>query len=77
MTIYTFYMCNPDGSANSLEAFDLGSDEMAEARAMVMLAQHQSCAYVSVFQGDRPVLARYRAPHKTGVSLDRAEPNKA
>ena len=68
MPIYTFYMCHADGSANSLEAFDLGSDKSAEGCALRMLDQHRSCAYVSVFEGDRPVMARYRTSHATGVS---------
>ena len=58
--LYTFYMCNRDGSSNSLEAFHLSSDAVAAETAVKMLEQHQSCAYVSAFEADRPVLVRYR-----------------
>jgi hypothetical protein len=60
MAIYTFYLCNLGGGAASFEAFDLGSDEDAPARALKMLAEHPNCTYVAVWDGERPVLERHR-----------------
>ena len=71
MAIYTFYLCNADGSSYSLEAFDLEADAAAIPRALQMLSEHPNCAYVAVWQGDRPVLARYRPENEASVSWDR------
>ncbi|MGZ3272767.1 MAG: hypothetical protein ACXU82_06000 [Caulobacteraceae bacterium] len=60
MAVYTFYICNPDGGASSFEAFALNSDAEAPARAIKMLREHPSCAYVAVWEDQRPVLERYR-----------------
>jgi hypothetical protein len=60
MPIYTFYLCNPDGSAISFETFELTSDRAAGPMATRMLMQHLSCAYVVAWEDQRPVLARYR-----------------
>ena len=62
MAIYTFYLCNPDGSSTSFEAFELGGDKSAPERALKLLGEHPSCAYVAVWEGDRPILERHRAP---------------
>jgi hypothetical protein len=70
MAIYTFYLCSGDGASTSFEAFDLGGDEYAPERALQMLAEHPSCAYVAVWQGDRPLLERHRST-AVGRSLDR------
>nr|MEA2797562.1 hypothetical protein [Phenylobacterium sp.] len=61
MAIYTFYLCNRDGRSNSFEAFELGSDTSAPERALKLLGEHPSCAYVAVWEGDRPILERHRA----------------
>ena len=61
MVMYTFYLCNLGGGAASFEAFDLGSDKDAPARALKMLGDHPNCTYVAVWDGDRPVLERHRA----------------
>lgn len=60
MAIYTFYLCAGDGGAASFEAFELGGDEFAPARALRMLSEHPSCAYVAVWSEDREVLSSYR-----------------
>ena len=60
MTIYTFYLCNLDGGANSFEAFALGSDAEAPERARRMLREHPSCTYVAVWDDERPVLESHR-----------------
>jgi hypothetical protein len=60
MTIYTFYLCNLGGGADSFEAFDLDSDADAPELALQMLKDHPSCTYVTVWDDQRPVLKRYR-----------------
>ena len=70
MGIYTFYLCAGDGTAASFEAFDLGSDEHAPERALKLLAEHPSCSYVAVWQGDRPLMEQHRMT-AVGRSLDR------
>ncbi|HXA39999.1 MAG TPA: hypothetical protein VNW53_13455 [Phenylobacterium sp.] len=60
MTIYTFYLCNLGGGASSFEAFELSSDAEAPDRALKMLKDHPSCAYVTVWDETRPVLVRHR-----------------
>lgn len=62
MAIYTFHLCSLGGGSNSFEAFDLGSDDDAPQRALKMLAEHPSCAYVAVWSGERAVLERHRNP---------------
>ncbi|THD60156.1 hypothetical protein [Phenylobacterium sp.] len=61
MAIYTFYLCNLGGGADSFEAFDLGSDADAPDRALQMLRDHPSCTYVAVWDDQRPVLERHRS----------------
>ena len=56
MPIYTFYPCRADGSSTTFEAFELDGDEEARVRASLLLEQHASCAYVTVWQGDRQVV---------------------
>jgi hypothetical protein len=58
--VYTFYLCSGDGRAATFEAFVLGGDEYAPQRALKMLAEHPSCAYVAVWSEDREVLSSYR-----------------
>jgi len=60
MAMYTFYLCNQDGGATSFEAFELASDEKAAERALKLLDEHPGCAYVAVWDGDRPLLERHR-----------------
>ncbi|HEX2814856.1 MAG TPA: hypothetical protein VHN39_00565 [Phenylobacterium sp.] len=73
MAMYTFYLCNLGGGSSSFESFNLGSDADAPARALKMLAEHPSCAYVAVWSGERPVLEHHReavifqAPNRPAV----------
>lgn len=60
MAIYTFYLCKRDGRSISFEAFELGGDKSAPERALKLLGEHPSCAYVAVWQGDRPIMERHR-----------------
>ena len=71
MSIYTFYFCNLGAGADSFEAFDLGSDDDAPARALQMLADHPTCAYVAVWSGERAVLERHREPPASTPPSDR------
>lgn len=61
MPIYTFYPCRSDGSSPTFEAFDLLGDEDVLARARHLLDEHPTCAFVTVWQGDREVLTLPRA----------------
>lgn len=73
MAIYTFYLCSLGGGSSSFEAFDLGSDEDAPPRALKMLADHPSCTYVAVWEGDRSVLEQRRdAPTQSSLPLGQA-----
>ncbi|THD61146.1 hypothetical protein [Phenylobacterium sp.] len=74
MAIYTFYLCNLGGGASSFEAFDLGSDAEAPARALQMLADHPTCTYVAVWDDARPVLERHRDIALT-LPLGRPQPD--
>jgi hypothetical protein len=62
MPMYTFFLCSDDGTAPSFESFELVGDEHAPARALQMLAEHRSCSYVAIWQGERPVAVHGRAP---------------
>ncbi|HEY8003797.1 MAG TPA: hypothetical protein VIE16_06180 [Phenylobacterium sp.] len=70
MAIYTFYLCARDGASTCFEAFELGGDQQAPARALKLLGEHPSCSYVAVWQGDRPLLEKHRTT-AAGRSLDR------
>ena len=58
--LYTFYPCDPDGSSQTFEAVELPGDRLAAERAELILRDHASCAYVAVWEGDRPVLTLAR-----------------
>jgi hypothetical protein len=60
VSIYTFYLCTGGGCASTFEAFELGGDEFAPERALRMLSEHPSCAYVAVWSEDREILSRSR-----------------
>jgi hypothetical protein len=59
--MYTFYLCNPDGAPTSFEAFELDGDDKAPERALKLLGEHPGCAYVAVWEGDRPLMQRHRS----------------
>lgn len=60
MSMYTFHMCNADNSSGTFEAFELEADSDTYPRAGRLLTEHPSAIYVSVWEGDRPVLIRSR-----------------
>lgn len=66
MAMYTLFFCRSDGSTTSFEAFELAGDREANARALALLAEHPSCAYVSAFEGERLALARHRGEAERG-----------
>lgn len=55
MQVFTFFLCQPDGSAASFEAHPFASDLDAVARSRVLLGDHPSASMVSVWDGERPV----------------------
>lgn len=61
MAMYTFYLCSPDGASASFEAFELAGDDKAPERALKLLGEHPGCAYVAVWEGDRPLMQRHRS----------------
>ena len=58
--LYAFYPCMPDGVAVSIEVMDLTSDAEAVERARRVLADHNSAAYVVVWQASRQVAMAHR-----------------
>ena len=64
MPLYIFHLCQPDGGSPSFEAHEADHDSATFPLAGQLLDQHPGCAYVAVWQGERPVLSRHReAPH--------------
>lgn len=55
MHMFTFFLCQSDGSAASFEAQSFESDIEAVARSRVLLGDHPSATTVSVWEGERPV----------------------
>ena len=75
MTLYTFYLCRPNGDASSFETFDLDDDVAAYDEAAVMLDQHRSAAHVAVWCGERKVCTVPRdAPGVSERSASRLRP---
>ena len=62
MTIYTFYVCTADGISTCFETRELPFDSAAFPVAGVLLKDHSSASFVSVWDDQRPVLCRYRDP---------------
>lgn len=60
MQIFTFFLCQPDGSAATFEARPLPSDRDAVAQSRVLLGEHPSAAMVSVWDGERSVHEEWR-----------------
>lgn len=61
MPLYTFYPCTEDGASTSMEAFFLETDDNARPFALKVMAEHPSCAFVSVWHEARPVMVRRRS----------------
>ena len=55
MHVFTFFLCQPDGSAASFEARPFASDLDAVAQSRVLLGDHPSSSMVSVWDGERSV----------------------
>ena len=53
MSMFTFYLWKSDRSAESFEIFALDNDAQAALRARALLAQHPTCAFVTVWDEDR------------------------
>ncbi|MDO9222271.1 MAG: hypothetical protein Q7U20_00995 [Caulobacter sp.] len=60
MQVFTFFLCQPDGSAASFEARPFASDEDAVARSRALLGVHPSSSMVSVWDGERSVHKEWR-----------------
>jgi hypothetical protein len=60
MPLYTFYHCKLDGSAASFDTVDLPDDVSARRRALAALDEHLSCAFVTVWSGEKKVAERHR-----------------
>lgn len=58
MAIYDFYLCTLGGGASSFEAFALGSDAEAPARALKMLRDHPGGAYITMWDDKRAIRER-------------------
>lgn len=53
MSMFTFYLWKTDRSAESFEIFALDDDAQAVIRARTVLAQHPTCAFVTVWDQGR------------------------
>jgi hypothetical protein len=51
--LYTFDCRRSDGSAICLEARELSTDERARAWAGRLLAEHESCSQIEIFDDER------------------------
>lgn len=60
MPMYIFHLRASDDGPTGLRAFDLAHDAEAFRKAGDLLDDHQSCDHVEVWDGERPVVARYR-----------------
>ena len=55
MTIYTFYVCKPDGTAPTFVVHELASDRLAAEQGDALLGEHASCSSIIVCDDDREV----------------------
>lgn len=60
MPTYTFILIRSDGSARSVDDVALDHDGATFLRAGQLLAEDPSGDFVEVWEGERPVLGRYR-----------------
>ena len=60
MQMFTFFLCQPDGSSASFEARPFASDRDAVAQSRLLLGAHSSSSMVSVWDGERPVHEEWR-----------------
>ena len=61
MPEYMFYPSTCSGGSPGFEAHELPNEAVAMLRAEVVLAEHQSCSSVAVWQTDRLVMLIYRS----------------
>lgn len=75
MKTFTFHLCQPDGGASSFETFALAGDTEAVTRSGAMLAQHPTCDYVVVREGDRVLHTERRcAAYRPQAAFSRGAP---
>lgn len=55
MQVFTFFLCQPDGSAASFEAHAFASDLEAIVQSRMLLGDHPSASMVNVWDGERSV----------------------
>lgn len=60
MHMFTFFLCQPDGSAASFEARSFASDRDAVAQSRVLLGAHSGATMISVWDGERSVHEEWR-----------------
>jgi hypothetical protein len=60
MHMFTFFLCQPDGSAASFEARSFANDQDAVTQSRVLLGAHSGATMVSVWDGDRSVHEEWR-----------------
>lgn len=60
MALYVFYLRTSEGLSNSLEVVSLATDDEVPEQAVKLLADHPSCAYAEVWEGDRRVVWQRR-----------------
>lgn len=74
MPLYTFYPCKEDGSSTAIEAYFLEADDNTALFALKVMAEHPSCAFVSVWQDARPVLVRRRSDVGSRANQSQLQP---
>ena len=62
MPMYVLYPTDEDGLSRVFAARELVSDRAANAAADVLLTEHPRCAYIAVWQDNRRLTPRRRAP---------------
>lgn len=55
LPIYTFHPCRSDGTSDTFVAVELDGEHGIRAVAATLIEQHPSCAWIEVWQDDRPV----------------------
>ena len=78
MSLYTFFLCKPNGDASSFQKVDLNDDAAAYEHSAAVLDQHLSAAYVAVWIGARKICAVARDEAAAQVALaSRRRPDAA
>jgi len=74
MPMYLFYPCLEDGSPTSFEAFELEDDASAQARAELVLENHDSAFLVMVWREGVALAPVRRDPPGRGAEPDGPSP---